>query len=166
MPASIATSKPTAAGAIPQTMIHISSSDAAFGSPIDIPVACTGTTQALFAMPSTVNFGEVRTGTSTQMFPITLNSTSGTLTLTAPMLPTDPDLSLTPLSQMTTPAMFDVVVDPMLAEGVATQIPASETTTDSSVPIPVSGKVVTAAVNVPSTLSLGTFCISAPTTSS
>jgi Cep192 domain 4 len=166
MPVTVnATCKPTAVGAIPPTMIHIASTDAAFGSPIDVPVTCSGTNMALFAMPSTVNFGEIRTGTATQSFPITLNSTSGTLTLNNPTIPSDPSLALTALSGMTTPADFDVQVIPTIDETVATSITASDTN-DDMVMIPVSGKIVTATIDVPSTLSLGTFCISAPTTSS
>src|SRR5262249_24706541 len=55
--------KPTASGGINAT-IHISSNDAAFGSPIDVPVTCNGTTSPLFTMPSTINFNEIRTGTA------------------------------------------------------------------------------------------------------
>jgi hypothetical protein len=159
------TCKPTAVGPI-MAMLHIASNDAAFGSPIDVPVTCNGTDMALFSTPSSVNFNEIRTGGALQHFTITVQSTSSPLTVNPPTLETvDPNLSVTTLTSSMTPTMFDLVVDPMTDDIVANKIVVTDTTGDT-LRIPVSGKIVTASFTVPSALSLGTFCISAPTTSS
>jgi hypothetical protein len=158
------TCAPIAAGSA-STAITANAPDA-FASPeISLTATCTGSTQPLFATPSAVAFGEVRTTAAAVTRTVQLESTGGALTLTGqPMLETaNLAIAVGALSSTTTPATFDIRVDP-IAEG---SIGNAVTVTDSAnetIRIPITGQIVKPSYSVPSSLDLGTFCINQPTT--
>jgi hypothetical protein len=157
--------KPTATGPV-TAMIHIASTDASTGSPVDVMATCSGIDTSLFATPSTIDLGEVRTMTMPADVSIMLASVDLPLTVNPPQLDApDSNLSLTPLTQMTTPAMFALHVEPGADETIANHIVVSDTANEM-LQIPVTGKIVTASFAVPPTVKLGTFCVGSPTTSS
>jgi uncharacterized protein (TIGR03382 family) len=159
-----ATCAPTAAGSA-STTITAEAMDA-FSSPaISIGATCTGTTQPLYATPSAIAFGEVRTTASPATRTIMLASTGSPLTISGqPMLETaNPEITLGQLSGITTPATFEVTVAPAAEGNIATHILVSDSAGET-IEIPLTASIVKPAYAVPATLSIGTFCINQPTT--
>ena len=164
------TCAPTAAGPSSST-ITAQSADAFLSPTISIAASCEGTTQELFATPSSLMLGEIRAGAGPVKRTIQLATDNGApVTLTGqPQLETaNANVSLGALNTMTTPATFDVTVD---APPEATQGQFSTTITlaasnGDTLRIPVSAKIVTASYVVAGGVDLGTFCINQPTTSS
>jgi hypothetical protein len=159
---------PTAAGMF-TTTINAMGSDTFASMPITINAMCEGSTQELYANPSSLQFGEVRRGTAMITRTITLlDATPGPpLTLTgAPQLDApNPNITLGTLSQMTTPATFDIHIDPQLEGGLANKITVMDTAGET-LKIPISGSVVVASYATPTMLDLGAFCIDLSTASS
>jgi hypothetical protein len=144
-----------------------------FGTPpVTIALRCTGTSSALFAVPSTIAFGEVRTGTPAQMQSIQLRSAAtGGQQLMLSGNPTldmaNANLSVGPPNQLMTPATFAVTATPHADGDLADKVDASATDSASdTVQVPISGHVVTASYSVPASLDLGTYCVGQQTTAS
>ncbi len=134
------------------------------GSPIAIEVRCTGTAGGLFSTPSTIRFDEIRTGTPRVTKTITLKTATGPLTITSAPELTSPIAGVTvgaPSSMMITPLQpvtFDVSVDSGAMDRDLTG--TIEVTADGdTLPIPMTGKVVTAKIDVPPVLMIGSFCV-------
>lgn len=149
--------------------IDVEASTAIAGSPLSIAVRCRGTTGSFYAAPSSIDLGEVRVGEPvTEM--IELRSVGPTIDLqTQPALATsNAAMSVTaaaPTSfSMTTPATFSLAIDPSTDTDLANSI--SVTADGSTIQIPVTGRVVTPAVEAPAALMLGSFCVGQPTSSS
>ncbi|HSN27726.1 MAG TPA: choice-of-anchor D domain-containing protein [Kofleriaceae bacterium] len=160
-----ATCSPTAAGTF-VTTLTFDSADAFANAPISLPATCEGSTQPLFATPSTLTFGEVRTTAGPVTKTVMVQSTGAPLTLTGqPTLDTaSSSITLGQLSSTTTPATFDVTIDPS-AEGDLTN-GISIATSDQTIKIPLTGRVVKPGYAVDPMLDIGTFCINQPTTQS
>ena len=159
-----ATCTPTAAGSA-STTITAEAMDA-FASPaISLTASCEGTTQPLYAAPTSLAFGEVRTTASPVTRTVQLASTGAQLTLSGqPMLETtNPAITLGQLSGMTTPATFDVTVTPTAEGNLATHVLVTDTAGET-IQIPLTASIVKPAYDVPTTLDIGTFCINQPTT--
>jgi hypothetical protein len=164
-----ATCAPSTPGSL-MTTATAQAMDALTGSPVSINLSCEGITSQLYANPTALNLGEVRIGGTPVQRTIQLLSTGGTLTLTGqPQLEgaSSGGITLAPLSQMTTPATFDITIDPLASsEG---QLTATINVPDSdgdTLAIPVVGKIVRASYEVSPEVDLGTFCVGQPTTSS
>lgn len=160
-----ATCAPTGAGTF-LTTFTFESPDAFASTPISLPATCTGSTQPLFATPSALSFGEVRTTGGPVTKTVTVQSTGGALTLTGqPTLDgATSSIALGPLSSLTTPATFAVTIDPSVDGDLTNKI--SIATTDQTIQIPLTGRVVKPAYAVDPMLDIGTFCINEPTTQS
>lgn len=157
------TCTPAAEGTLTAT-ITATADDALTGSPLAIPVTCRGVTGDLVAAPSPIALGEVRQGTGVHDLPIGLTSLSGDpLDLTgAPALDTAiSGMTVGAPSDSQTPATFTLSVDPQSDLDLANHITVAAGA--SSLDIPVTGRVVTAAVSVPASRTLGSFCVEEPT---
>jgi hypothetical protein len=144
----------------------------ATGSPASVIATCEGSPLALWSNPTALNLGEIRAGGGEVRRTIQLLSTLAPTQLTLTGQPTFETMLanavIGPLSQMTTPATFDIVIDPPLNADVG-QISTNLVVNDINgemLKIPVTGKIVRAAFEVKQTVELGTFCVGQPTTSS
>ena len=147
--------------------LTITGGGALTGSPLTIPLACTGTTGSLVATPSPVQLGEIRTGGGASTQTITLTTLGPSVTLTGgPTLVTPlAGVTVSDLSaaQVTTavPATFSLAVDPQHDGSLADHI--TVTAGAETLEIPVHGAVVTAAVTPGGARDLGSFCVGEPT---
>jgi hypothetical protein len=164
------TCAPTAAGLTSST-ITAQSPDAFLSPTISIAATCEGTTQELFATPSSLVLGEIRAGIGPVKRTIQLVTDNGSpVTLSGqPQLETaNANITLGTLSTLTTPATFDVTFD-VPAEATQGQFTTTITigaSNGDTLRIPVAAKIVTASYVVAGGVDLGTFCINQPTTSS
>jgi hypothetical protein len=153
------TCQPTVAGPV-TTVIQASSAKAVSGSPIAIAVACRGTTSPLFAMPSSIQLGEIRVGQAPldhviQIMGATIDavhlaSATPDLMLVVPTLPAPSPVDVTlQATGQTEGALPAIIVEPSSGDPLE---------------IPVNGAVVTASYTVPPVAALGTYCIGQPTT--
>lgn len=139
------------------------------GSPISIEVRCTGTAGSLFATPSTLRLDEIRTGSPRVIKTITLKTAGPPLAVTQIPQLVSPiaGVSVGPLSDttitMATPVTFDVTIDAGTMDRDLTGTIEVSAGTDT-LPIPMTGKVVTAKLEYPTTLMIGSFCIGQATT--
>lgn len=158
-----ATCTPTAAGSA-STAITAEAMDAS-SSAISLTATCEGTTQPLYAAPTSLAFGEVRTTASAVTRTIMVASTGTPLTLSGqPMLESaNPTITLGQLSSTTTPATFDVTVTPTAEGNIASHVLVTDTAGET-IQIPLTASIVKPAYDVPTTLDIGTFCINQPTT--
>lgn len=132
----------------------------------DIPLRCDLRDTAFYAVPSSIDLGELRTGAP---------ASSTTIQVFGPSIAIDsielenasPNLAISAASPPgSTPTSFDLVVTPTEDEQIANAIvvtPASNTG-QTAIRIPVTGSIGTAAFSAPEMLSLGTFCVRLPTT--
>lgn len=134
--------------------------------PFDIPLRCDLKDTAFYALPSTIELGDLRTGapatsTTVQVFgpAITIESID--------LETASPNLAISAASPPgITPSSFDLVVMPTADEQITNAIivtPASSSG-QTAIRIPVTGNVGTASFSAPEMLSLGTFCVHLPTT--
>jgi len=157
---------PTVAGEV-TTAVSIASPD--LPAPLEIAATCEGTTNQLYANPTSYMLGEIRINTTAPTQPVQLLSTDtgNPLTLSGePTLETpNPAITIGPLSQQTTPTMTAVTVAPQ-AEGAITATVVAQATNGQTVRVPLTATAVTASYVASDTLDLGTFCVDQPTTSS
>jgi uncharacterized protein (TIGR03382 family) len=164
MPATVtAVCSPTSAGTGSAT-IEAQSSDTLNTTPVAIAATCTGITTPLFADPTALALGEVRTGTDAQNLTIAIDSTGAPLTFSGqPSLDVaNPNVSVGALSSQTTPATVVVTIDPTAVGGIASNVLIADTDGDT-LRIPISASITSAAYTAPATLSVGTFCVGQPT---
>jgi hypothetical protein len=170
MPKTISlTCAPTSAGTF-ITTATAQAMDAVSGSPATLSATCEGSTLGLYTAPTGLHLGEIRQAGGDVQRTIQVLSTNAPTQLALsgqPMLESSTaGVTLSVLSQQTTPASFDVTVHPdQLPEGQlsATIIVSSS---NETLRIPVTGKVVAASYEVKAVVDLGTFCVGQPTTSS
>lgn len=165
-----ATCAPTSAG-MAATTISAAASDAFLSPTISIAATCEGTTQELFAQPTSLMLGELRAGAGPITRTIQLTTDNGVaVALTGqPQLETpNANITLGTLSSLTTPATFDVEfnVPSGSTQGPFSTAIAIGASNGDALRIPLAGRIVTASYVVAGTLDLGTFCINQPTTSS
>ena len=148
--------------------LDIAAPNALTGSPISILVKCTGTSGSLYSTPSSIQLGEVRTGSPRLMKQIALKTAGTSLTISSPpdLSPDVADLSVTtpssPTITLAAPSTFDLNVDATHDHDLATSI--AVTASGDSLSIPVTGKVVTAKIDYPQTIMIGSFCVNQSTT--
>jgi hypothetical protein len=151
------------------TTITASAMDAVTGSELALSATCEGSTLPLYANPTAVNLGEVRKGGGEVHRTIQLLATAGAVNLVGqPQLDSaNGAITVGPLSQQTTPATFDLDIDPAnLPEGqLALSIQISDDD-GNMLHIPIAGQIVSASYEVADKLDLGTFCVNQPTTPS
>jgi len=149
------------------TTLTLTSPDLA--SPITIPATCDAATTQLYATPSVLALGELRTNAGPQTITVQLASTSAGAPLTfdgEPVLEQqNSSITFGPLSSLMTPASFDVMIAPQ-SEGTLDATIDVETTSGETLRIPLIASVVRADYIVAESLDLGTFCVDQPTTSS
>jgi hypothetical protein len=77
-------------------------------------------------------------------------------------------LTLAPLASLAIAgnsfATLQLAIDPEADGDLSTTIAAADTSGNNSVHVPITGKVATASVSVPSAVALGTYCVNQPTT--
>jgi MYXO-CTERM domain-containing protein len=138
-------------------------------APLTVDVSCAGSDAELYATPSALALGELRTNAGPRTFTVQLASVNAGMPLTLsgePVLETsNSSITLGPLSQQTTPASFAVMIAPQ-SEGSLSATIDVETTSDETLRIPLTANVVKADYIVAQSLDLGTFCVDQPTTSS
>ncbi len=147
------------------TSVSLSSPD--LTSPLTIAATCEGVTTPVFATPAALQLGEIRLNAAAPTVTVQLASVGGPVALADEPTLEAPDGAITigPLSQLTTPATFDVTVVPQGA-GAITGTIRVETSAGDVVRIPVIATGVEASYAAADTLDLGTFCVNQPTTSS
>jgi Abnormal spindle-like microcephaly-assoc'd, ASPM-SPD-2-Hydin len=157
---------PQAPGLV-ETTLTVTSSDVT--SSVAIATSCEGTTNEVYANPTALMLGEIRTNAAAPTFGVqVLTTDTGTpLTIVGqPRLePPNAAITLGPLSQLITPASFDVTVAPS-STGSLTGTIVLETMDDQTLRIPLAALAVDATYITSDTLDLGTFCVDQPTTSS
>jgi len=161
-----ATCSPTAAG-VSTTTITMDAPDAFMSPPVMLTATCEGSTQPLFGTPTALVFGEVRTTAGPVTKTVMLQAATGpqvTLSGQPTLETTNSNIMLGALSSTTTPATFDVTIDPAVEGDLGDQIVVA--TSDQTIKIPVTGRVVKPDYTVPPGLDIGTFCINQPTTQS
>jgi hypothetical protein len=162
------TCAPTAPGSF-TTTVTIQGNDTLSMAPVNVPAECEGTTAELYANPTSIMLDEVRLGGGAITRTIQLLDDDGGAPLTFTGQPqleaTNSLITIGPLSQLATPATFDVTIMPQ-ATGPITAAILVSTTSGETLRIPVNGSIVKASYVVAPTLDLGTFCVDQPTTSS
>lgn len=158
-----ATCQPAAAGSF-MTTLRASSTTAFMSQPVTIAAVCEGTTMSLYSNPTTISRGEIRIGTTVS--PTMINVLGVTpLTISTIALET-PSPNLTVVGTPgPTPVPIELRITPMMIGNLANAILVTATN-GSTLRIPISGDVVTASYSAPPLTSLGTFCVSQPTTPS
>ena len=155
---------PTAVGPASATLtIHAPN---AIGNQVaTVPLTCIGQSGGLAAFPGSLDFGEIRAGTTAPVRRVVaLSSTGSALTLTAqPMLTVPVDHlvvgTVATTTITSTPVPFDVTYTPPAQDtSFASSIVA---TASNTVTVVVTGKVVTAAVDpgATTTVDAGTWCL-------
>ncbi len=138
-------------------------------SPITVTATCDGTTQQLYANPTSLQVGEIRLAATAPTVTVQILSTNtgSPLTITSQPQLEMPNAAITlgPLSQLTTPATFAVTVAPQAIGAVNATIVVT-TSDGETLRIPIAAQAVDATYIAADTLDLGTFCIDQPTTSS
>ncbi len=166
------TCSPTGTGTSAVTTTLTGSAMDSLATPFTIAATCHGTDSPLIASPASIELGEIHTGTTVAARTIMLKNTaaSGTLTLSGNPVLTTPNAELAvmpPASLMIPPGgsiSFELTVQ---ATGDIDLTDAIEVSDGShTIEIPITGKVTTPAVFVPTSIALGTFCVGQPTTSS
>ena len=153
------------------TTFTASAPDTLNNTPVTVDVTCHGTDSVLVANRPSIQLGEVRTGTTPPPESLALENVgtpSLTLAQQPSLMPAVQALSLSTLVSLTIAgngsADVDLMIDPQSDGPIATAIAASDTSGNNSVTVPVTGKIVTAKIDVPQTFALGTFCVNEPTT--
>ncbi len=164
------TCAPTAAG-LSSSTITAQSADAFLSPTISIAATCEGTTQELFATPSSLMLGEIRAGAGQVKRTIQVATDNGApVTLAGPpqLETANANITLGALSALTTPATFDVTFDvpPEATQGAFSTTITMNASNGDTLRIPITAKIVTASYAVAGAVDLGTFCINQPTTSS
>jgi hypothetical protein len=132
--------------------------------PIEIAATCEGTMMSLYSNPTTISRGEIRIGTTPAPTMISLLGVTQ-LTISSITLETaNPNLSVSG-TPGPTPVAIELRITPTMNGNLANAILVAETN-GSTLRIPISGEVVTASYAAPPLRSLGTFCVSQPTTPS
>lgn len=165
------TCTPVSAGPITGSLA-ITAPTAITGSPITIDVTCTGTTGALYAVPSLVELDEIRVGSTPRVVMVELRTTGAALTITEdPALATSPPgLAVTAPDvraiSPSTPARFTLEVNPTAEADLATTISVTATGAAGAetLEVPVTGRVVVARVEAPAEIAAGSFCVGQATT--
>ncbi len=154
--------RPTSVGTF-TTTFTASAPDAFMSPPISIAATCRGTTMAVYANPTTIALGEVRTQTAPAPTPLMILGTSP-VQVTGVELETPSDQLSVTASLGTTPVTAQLTVAPTQDSDLANAILV--TSSAGMLRIPITGRVVTADFSVPPVTSLGTFCVNASTPAS
>ena len=147
--------------------LAITATGALTGSPIAIPLTCTGVVGDLVATPSPIQLGEIRTGTGTATQTITLTTLGAAQTITAGPALTTPNANLSfgalSSTSVTTaaPATFTIAVDPQADATLADHV--TITAGAETIDLPITGNIVTAEDTPSSIRNLGSFCVGEPT---
>ena len=159
-----ATCRPTATGTF-STSYTASSPSALSSGPVTISATCEGTTQALYADPTSVVLGEVRQMTSPMPRTIRLLGTSPVDITSVELETASSQLTLSGPASGTTPLTLQLEITPSMDGDLANAIVVASDD-GTMLRIPISGRVVTASYVAPMARSLGTFCVNQPTTGS
>ncbi len=153
------------------TTFTASAPDTTNATPATVNVTCHGTDSLLAAKPSSIQLGEVRTGTQPNVT-LELDNLGGsplTLAQQPTVNPAVAGVSLSTLGSLTIPgngsATLQLMVDPPSDGDLTTAIAAGDNGANTTT-VPVTGKAVTATVMAPPTVALGTFCVNQPTRAS
>jgi uncharacterized protein (TIGR03382 family) len=154
------------------TTLTASAADTTNNTPVVITATCHGTDSLLDATPTALQLGEVRTGTApAPSIAFSLDNVgSGAMTLAGPPA-LAPDIAALSLSGPTSlvlagngSAAVRLTIDPASDGDLTTTITAADSSGNNNLTIPVTGQLVTATVDAPPMIELGTFCVNEPTT--
>ncbi len=139
-------------------------------TPFDLTLNCDVRDTQLIANPTSIDLGEILTSTMPRHQPITVSRVgAGPAIPLAPLVLAmpNPKLTLNVQSPLMTPLSLDLQLD-LSTDGSLDALINVSSTQGGIMPItiPVTGAVVTAGVTTPTVVSLGTFCVGQPTTSS
>ena len=132
-----------------------------------LTLVCDVRDTIIAAMPSSFNFMERRasSGSVQQQFTITRVGAGSAVGLLERMFETrSPDVTVSALSQLATPATLTVTVNPQNDGPLTTTITVTPTGGLMPITIPISGSVVTPSFTVDDVVPLGTFCVGQETT--
>jgi MYXO-CTERM domain-containing protein len=163
----VASCRPTAIGQFATTIVAEGSDAFMSGSgSIEIPATCEGTNSTLYSAPSSVMLGQVRVSDDTMAIPIQILVSSGAqLQIVSAGLATPSELLEVDASlPMITPSTVQLEVSPSAEGDLANEL-VILASNGATVRIPISGSIATAEYEQPLPRSLGTFCVSQPTTS-
>jgi MYXO-CTERM domain-containing protein len=151
--------------------LDVSAPTAQSGSPLMIEVRCTGTAGSLFSTPSSLPLGEIRTGSPRVTRTIALKTAGPPLSIDSPPALVQPIPGVTVNAPsgsqiiVGAPVTFDVTIDAGMKDRDLTG--AIEVTAGGdTLTIPVTGKVVTAALEYPTQVRIGSFCVGQATSAS
>ncbi len=160
---------PAAAGSF-ATTISVEAMDALAGAVQELMATCEGSTLPIYANPTALALGDLRTTAAPFTRTFQVLATSGTpVTFGDPpaLQSPAPGITVGALSQETTPATFDVTFDPaMMSQGQLASVIVIADDDGDMLEIPLTGRVVAASYEVAPAVDLGTFCVGQPTTSS
>jgi len=161
-----ATCTPTSPGTASTTITAVTT-DTLTATSLAIATTCVATTTPLYTTPSSISFGEVRLDGAPVTQTVMLQSNNAPLTIAgAPHLEsTNANLTVGTPTMTMTPASVDISVTPQSEGDLKTHVVIEDSAGDSLL-VPISGRIVTASYNVPTTLDVGTFCVGQPTASS
>ncbi len=162
----VASCRPTAIGSASTTIVATAPDTFMSGSgTIEIPATCEGTTSTLFGAPSSLMLGEVRVSQDARTVPVQVLVSSGAqlLIVSASLANPSPFLDVQASLPMMTPATVQLEITPN-AEGALNNELVLVASSGATVRIPISGMIATAEYQEPLPRSLGTFCVSQPTT--
>jgi hypothetical protein len=148
------------------TTLRVSAPDVA-SLPIELTLKCEVRDTPLFTDPSSIQLGELRTGSGEKHVMIRVLATGAPIPLASAVLATpNPNLVLTGPMPMTTPAVLDLAIEPTTDGTLETSIVVTAASGSiEPVAIPITGTVVTASYTAPAAQMFGTFCVGQPTTS-
>jgi MYXO-CTERM domain-containing protein len=162
----VASCRPTAVGEVSTTIVATGMDAFMSGSgSIELPARCEGTNSPLHAVPSSIRLGQVRVSDDEMSVPVQVLVSSGAqLTIISATLATPSDkLDVAANLPMVTPTTIQLEVTPS-DEGVLDNELLLVASNGTTVRVPISGSIATPAYEQPLARSLGTFCVSQPTT--
>jgi MYXO-CTERM domain-containing protein len=167
----VLTCAPGGATGMFSTTLTANAPDTLSATAVTVMATCRGTDSLLAAKPSSIQLGEVRTGT-TPNETLELDNLGGSTLTLAQQPAVSPAVTGVSVSTLGTLAIsgngsasVQLSVDPQNDGDIATAIAAGDSGANTTT-VPVTGKIVTATVTTPPTVALGTFCVNQPTRAS
>ncbi|CAN5599389.1 hypothetical protein BH11MYX1_BH11MYX1_40000 [soil metagenome] len=154
---------PTTAG-MASTSLTAATTDTLTATSLAIATTCLATTTPLYTSPSSLSFGEVRLDGAPVTKTLMLQSNSSPLVIAGlPHLESaNANFTIAAPTMTSTPASVDVTITPQSEGDLKTHVVVEDSAGDSLL-VPITGRIVTASYNVPTTLDVGTFCVGQPT---
>jgi len=133
--------------------------------PQTVSLHCDVRDTAVFADPSTLQLGELRTTSTIPDVEIVVDDTGTPVDLPDPptLVPANPNLELGPFDRTMTPAITSLSITPVSVGAFGPTIEIKPATPAEQIDVPVTGTVVNATFTTTPVMTLGTFCAGQPT---